>query len=364
MNLAHTEDSPLPRGAKPGEWLLRPVTLQRDLQVFKGVLDFSPGRPVSPRADLLLEVLSGKTVLGHLREVLAEQFKNFLNARGGRHRTSPTTLKGIRMRLGPLSGLFMPDQYDEAPQLAALVDARRVVGNGAAGSPDRLQMPEFTEFVMNVCAGIVSLQATLVHDADPKCPCCRQSLLGDPGGYWAKLGLPVPQASYELADELLGMIAFVDELARAFRTETLGKTTPWLSPGELLARPRTPIGNWLVGYATIVGADSLPELSAWLQIHGVSYRKHTDISTDRLKHWSSCQDLMPVPAMEALVAACDDQVPLRWHHYMARLLTFVCDFIGASTPSCMEWADVQAGVKTRLAFLTATERMKRGRRRT
>lgn len=115
------------------------------------------------------------------------------------------------------------------------------------------------------------------------------------------------------------------------------------------------MGHWFSMILQASNCNDLIELTTTLHKKGAQYLDRT-ISHDLLKKWSSSRErLMPARALDSVlqvVPITDDRMRLKSAYYLARVFTFICDFVWASSLQDLSyWSEAQAIIRAKHAAL-------------
>lgn len=126
----------------------------------------------------------------------------------------------------------------------------------------------------------------------------------------------------------------------------------------LLEDKRRPLGHWFREVLIKSKCANLAEMSASLDKRGARHNNR-NIGHGLLRKWSSSKHLMSHTAVKPTLSCVSiekDRKLLEDRHYLARLMTFLCDFTRAGTyGEAPTWACVQNQIKVRHSQLHQLE---------
>jgi hypothetical protein len=334
-----------------------PLTVHRELRLFRDAVGLTPGVPTVPGAAAMTLVLCGASADAQLRGVLGESlFKTFENARRGRNRPSITSVRALRAQLGKASDTLFP-----APGGGAPTDDQLLAQLVGGMSEDGL-VPELHEFCARLLGGLERCRDSMRACPEPACPCCGAALIIESGEWWRRHAPGVDGAVQRFVDRVLGLLAFVE-----FWDHRLSRLAPnrrrTFSFAAMLDPARTPVGHFLDAYGRLAGCANLAELSLLLVRRDVTHTGGRRISHDLLRKWTSRNYMMPPRAAMALAKAAPAGDRMQWQFGVARWFTFVCDLVQAAPAEEIQWEAAQEIVRVRYRTLAQDERIRRAKAR-
>lgn len=169
--------------------------------------------------------------------------------------------------------------------------------------------------------------------------------------YWQKTGFELPWRASVALDMTLQHLAWMDVQLNS------NSKPPWPAGGILaLAEPtQLPMRHWFDGLLAPTNCANLVEFYDFLG-NQKALRLGRVISHDLLKKWASTLQLMPHPAVCTVLEACKPMVDDIAEHlrlWIARLLTFLYEFIGSFSATPVDEKASQKAVHERLVQLCA-----------
>ncbi len=167
--------------------------------------------------------------------------------------------------------------------------------------------------------------------------------------YWSQTEFQMPWEALTVLDTTLEHLAWLEnqlplEGKKIWTNDTVT---------ALLHPKRRPMRHWFDSLLEQTATRDLAELHRLLLRRGVLSRGKV-ISHDLLKKWASTQELMPHHAVVAVLEGCNQKVDGDKEHlrlWIARLLTFLCELVGAFSAKPIEQAAAQKSVYDRLLQL-------------
>lgn len=312
-----------------------PLDLRRPMKLFKGTLGIHPGSAAIPDPEFLVRLISGSpSHQALLRQAVGDQFKNLEHLLRGKHTASPTTLR-ILARSMCLS----------EDQLLAF----------AHGNKNGPLLPQLLMLFHNAERIPLGLISSLTATPAP-CPCCGQNLMEDARAWWQRQALQLASPEYRFVDRLLNAVVGGHLAYELLMLLTQRSAVPFDVVSGLAKPKGHPIGNWLVLVKAARGFTYLWELAASRRD---TIAKTDEMQSNRIKKWSSGQDLLPYEDAKMLTAGLSNEHHLLALHLAARFLAFATDFVcatadGADYPSR---ATAQRLVYERLCHLHAKARL-------
>jgi hypothetical protein len=168
--------------------------------------------------------------------------------------------------------------------------------------------------------------------------------------YWRNKNLSLSSDAVLLLDTALHHVAWLDkELSLKNSSVTLRMVLNLSEPSK------RPMRHWFDRILNHAGCDNLLELHQHLTSHGAT-RLGRNISHDLLRKWCSTQQLMPNAGLQEILKACkadgeDSLDPLMF--WVAKLLTFLIEFLVCFTPESIDSKVAQTHIYERLKALRA-----------
>jgi hypothetical protein len=284
-----------------------PITLRRQMMLYRSFLEFTPEIPASPNAELIYRLLSGeKSYKAHVRSKIGESnLKNFENFIRGKNRLSRVTINRLADSFGVESkslNLFL--NKDESTPLFAIV------------------------FKLFGILEAIPLKAySYVNSTEVLCPCCKNNMMDDMKVWWGKNGIDIGMPEKGFVERILNAVFgsfLILSLIKAFISQN-SRSTDWFI--ELAKPNRHPTGNWLNEVMQRLGCSSLTELENELALRGVA---NGEITVRRLRDWSAGRDMMPVKDAIMIIDSIPDNRELKIQLIVSRTYGFLTDFICAS----------------------------------
>lgn len=247
-----------------------PLAICRPIGPYGQMLSLTPGVRSVPSPELLYRLLTRHA--SHqalLRKATGDQFKNLENLIRGRHKSSATTRSVLAERL--------QCSLDFVAEL-----------DGSA--PDGPLLPALQQ-VVQLFEGIPSWLAGTVLGVSIPCPCCGANLLDDVDAWWRKHAPTIGESEYRFIERLLRALIGAS-ICELFANHFAGGSPLSLGNLSALTNPKKhPIGNWLSEILAQLKLESLPKLSAHMQLQGHDQNAYAH---GRLRKWSTGQDAMPL----------------------------------------------------------------------
>lgn len=311
-----------------------PITLYRPMRVYKTALapSASIGIPFVPDGDFLVRMVTDyRSHKAILRAEVDGDFKNLENLLRGRHQLSAKTMSSLSERLNVSS-----------EELATWV-------HGEKDGPLAPNLLRLFSLLETVPGGLTSQ----VLAAPVFCNCCGANMLAGRDLFWARQLVSYAPAEVEFAERLLkaavGAACVFDVMA-----SIAGKTFPWENLTALVHPSKYPMGHWLELMLTHYQVSSLIDLSVKMQLMPAPECR---VPYERLKKWSSGQDLMPVAVAKALIKGTSQPNRLWLCFMLARTITFVIDFLCSAGPIRPMRMQAQEIVYCRINALIANMRI-------
>lgn len=283
-----------------------PVRILRKLGPYGQMLHLEPNVSKAPDSEFLVQLLTGHTShQAYLRYHAGSHYKNLENLIRGKHESSLTSKRLIADRLGISIG---------------------DLENLASSALDGPLMPRLLEGFQWI-EGVPQLALSWLLNRDVLCPCCGNSVLDDVDIWWGRHVPAIRPDEYRFAERILrALIGRI--LIESFFARSQKQDGPHPNYLIRLANPsRHPIGNWLSEAQNALSCSNMAEFAATMQLTGDA---GMNFSKDRLKKWSSGQDVMPITAGEAIDRACGQSKSLMAEFYAARTIALISDFIASS----------------------------------
>lgn len=279
-----------------------PVTLQRPMSLFKGMLGLKVKAPSCPDIEFLVQLTTQyPSHQAMIRDSAGEQFKNLENLIRGRNKASSTTQILLSQKLG-----ISPDDIDgfvhannEGPLVPKLLNVFHLIEG------------VYLSTYSSKTSGVVI------------CPHCKQKLTTDAHEWWAdqKIGIGQPECLF--IERLLKAVIGGYLLIQLFNKNS--NTISEIRPSNLACSRHHPIGNWLDTLKQQHDCESLDKLSVKLEVQNINF------SHGLLKKWSCGQVLMPFIAAEKMIDMLSSKKELQTMHIMARALALATDFVASVT---------------------------------
>lgn len=305
-----------------------PITLYRPLQVFK--TSFAPSKSIGtsflPDHDFLVRIVTDyRSHQAMLRTEANDNYKNLENLLRGRHQLSDKTMSSLSVRLN-----VAPEE------LVTWVH----------GQEDGPLAPKLLELfaLLETIPGAVSSQALATAVL---CKCCGGNMLDDRNVFWESQPVSYDSPEYEFAERLLratvGSVSIIKSIAGI-----IGETFSWDELCSLAHPAKYPTSHWFELVQTHYHVSSLAELSVKMQLMSASECR---VPYERLKKWSSGQDLMPVAVAKALTKGTSEPNRLWIRFMLARTITFIIDFLCSAASTKPTRLEVQEIVYCRIRAL-------------
>lgn len=281
-----------------------PVTIQREMSLFKGAIGLTPALAARPSTDFLFRLLTPyRSHRAFFRAMAGEEFDNLENLLLGNSISRVHTLLDLSRKLG-LSVEFLES-------LAGM-------GNSKELYPDALRIFRIVEGLP-----FVFFRALMSHRVN--CPNCGANLLSDEDSWWQAQTVKWNRPEYMFAERLLQSVvgAFIG-YALFFRSNET--RTFDLEVGSMASKTRHPIGNWLHEVMKGLGSKDYFELANHLPLNGAD-----PITQPRLKKWSAGVDLMPLEVSKLILSCQPRNKLLSRQLVVARSFAFVEDFLLSAT---------------------------------
>lgn len=283
-----------------------PVRVLRNLGPYGQMLHLEPNVSKAPDSEFLVQLLTGHTThQAYLRHHAGSHYKNLENLIRGKHESSLTSKRLIANRLG-----------------ISIEDVEKL----ASSALDGPLMPSLLEGFQWI-EGVPRLALSWLLNRDVLCPCCGKNVLDDVDIWWGRHVPAMRPDEYRFAERLLraliGRILIESFFAASQKQD--GQHPNYLI--HLASPSRHPIGNWLSEAQKALSCSNMAELAATMQLRG---DPGMNFSKDRLKKWSSGQDVMPITAGEAIDSACGQSKSLMAEFHAARTIALISDFIASS----------------------------------
>jgi hypothetical protein len=284
-----------------------PITLRRQMRLYRSFFEFRPEFPALPNAELLYRLLTGeKSYKANVRSKIGESnLKNLENFIRGKNRLTPVTINRLANSLGVEPGdlnLFVNE--NEKTPLFAIV------------------------FKLFDILEAVPLKAySYVNSMEVLCPCCKNNMMDDMTSWWTKNGLDIGAPEKVFVERILNAVfgsCLILTVIRAFMNQS-ARSTDWFI--ELANPSRHPTGNWLHEVMVSFDCNGLIELENELALGGIV---NGEITVRRLRDWSSGRDMMPVKDAMMIINSIPDNRELKMQLIVSRTYGFLIDFICAA----------------------------------
>jgi hypothetical protein len=281
-----------------------PITIQREMSLFKGAIGLTPGLAARPSTDFLFRLLTPyRSHRAFLRAIAEEEFDNLENLLLGNSISRDRTLQDLSKRLG-LSMEFL--------------ESLKGVGNSKELCPDALRIFRIVEGLP-----FVFFRALMSHKVN--CPTCGANMLSDEGSWWQAQAVKWNRPEYMFAERLLESVVGAFTAYSIFFHSNETRTFD-LEIGSMASKTRHPIGNWLHEVMKRLGSKDYFELANHLPLNGAD-----PITQARLKKWSAGVDLMPLKVSERILSCIPRNKLLSNQLLVARSFAFVEDFLLSAT---------------------------------
>lgn len=281
-----------------------PITIQREMLLFKGAIGLTPGEAALPSTDFLFRLLTPyRSHRAFFRAMAGEEFDNLENLLLGNTISRVQTLVDLSKRLG--------------------ISVQMLESIAGTGSSKELYPNGMRIFRIIEGLPFVFFRALMSHRVN--CPNCGWSLLSDEDIWWQAQAIKWNRPEYMFAERLLQSVvgAFV---ARAFFLPSNQTSTFDLEVRSMASKNRHPIGNWLREVMKSLGSKDYFELVNHLPVNDSA-----PITQLRLRKWAAGIDLMPLEASRLILKNQPHNKLLSRQLYVARSLAFVEDFLLSAT---------------------------------
>ena len=281
-----------------------PLVIARPLKLFPKALGLLPGIASVPSREFLVRILTDyPTHQALLRDLAGDHFKNFENYVRGKHRATPTTLKGIADKFGVDEGLItaMKHGSSEGPLLPCLLS------------------------LFGITEAIPNLFFAAVVKAGIPCQHCGGNLIDDRDSWWKEQSLRLPKPAYDLIERLLG--ALLVATGFCVLAKKIERESPIADTIQLAQPSRHPFGNWIGKVMQSRGVESYFDLCSEHVANGTPL----PVEENRISKWASGGELLPIAIGYKLTAGLPDAEALQLDLYAARAMAFVIDLATAAS---------------------------------
>lgn len=283
-----------------------PMTIQRPLKLFKGILGLTPCVEAAPDPDFLAHLLTGRSHQAWLRLYLGNQYKNLENLLRGRGNSSDTTVAILQDKLQIEDLRSHSHGSNRGPLLPVLISLFQMIKG----------------FYFQVAAGVSTIPLP--------CPHCGHDVNDDVDLFWQRQPLILGVAEYRFVDRLLTAIVGASLLHVALRNLSHSDGLR-IVPADMAGPRRHPIGNWLNLLSKYYGCRTLTELQVLLPIdandpdHVLSYR--------RMRKWAAGHALLGTDTASRMIKGTSDETTLGALFLVSRTLALALDFAIAAAPN-------------------------------
>lgn len=307
-----------------------PLTLRRQLLLFKNVLNITPGVTGVPDADFLVILLEGAPHQTQLRSQLDTDYKNLENMLRGLHAPSATTLKQLQSRFGT----------DD-------VTMRGLVHGNKEGH----LMPAYVE-LFQMLEGLTIQLYKWLGSSVLTCPCCTGNTLDDMHAWWRVQPLQLAPDAYSFVDRLLKTIVSAEGLMRFVEKSDQFDVG---MPEQLIAPSIHPIGQWMEMVRSDYGFDHLWQITTFAS---VAEADEGSVPEHRIRKWRSGMDLLPLAKARAMIVGAPHRIRLDYALIAARIFALAIDVVRASADgSVPARSEAQLAVSLRFAQLKENLRL-------
>jgi hypothetical protein len=283
-----------------------PMTIQRPLKLFKGILGLTPCVESPPDPDFLVHLLTGRSHQAWLRLHLGNQYKNLENLLRGRGNSTETTVALLQNKLHIENLRSHSHGSNHGPLFPTLVDAFQMIEG----------------FYFQMAEGVSRIRIP--------CPHCCHDVNDDVDLFWQRQSLDLGISEYRFVERLLTAIVGGSLLHESLRNLSCSNGLG-IVPADMADPRRHPIGNWLNVLSKYYGCRTLTDLQVRLPVDPsdpdqvLSYR--------RMRKWAAGHALLGPETASRMIQGAADETTLSALFLVARMVSLALDFAVAAAPN-------------------------------